>query len=330
MSRKACQTAQMPQYTMKDIAKRQFDDALRWAELADHHLLTQDHPHYPTLLLHAPSPPPLLYARGHLARLKHEAIAIVGARNATHAGQANAEAFACFLSAQGWCMISGLAHGIDAAAHLGAVRSAAQLGAGGTIAVLGTGIDKTYPADHQTLVEQILDSQGLILSEFPLGAPAKPNHFPRRNRIVAGLSRGVLVVEAALRSGSLITARLASEMGREVFAIPGSIHAPLARGPHALLKQGAKLVESGLDILEELRHFMPTRPEPFASQTIQTSSTQRKPCSPIWHAIGYDPASEETLLARTGLLPAVLQTELLTLEMEGYIERLPGGHIVRK
>jgi DNA processing protein len=313
-----------------DRAQRQFDAALKWAQLADHHLLTQDHPDYPIILHQGPSAPPLLYAQGALARLKKEAIAIVGARNATHDGQDNARACARFLSEQGWCVVSGLAHGIDAAAHAGALQAGDSRYAGGTIAVLGTGIDVMYPLVNQTLAEQILSANGLLLSEFPLGTPAKPKNFPRRNRIVAGLSRGVLVIEAALRSGSLITARLATDMGREVFALPGSIHSPLSRGPHALIKQGAKLVESGADILSELSNFIPDgQCITTAPAGTTTSKKSKSPHSPVWSAIGYDPVSEDTLLARTGFLPALLQTELLTLELEGHIKRLPSGRFVR-
>jgi len=313
-----------------DRARRQFDAALKWAQVAHHHLLTQDHPDYPSILHQGPSPPPLLYAQGELAQLKKEAIAIVGARNASHDGQDNARAFARFLSEQGWCVVSGLAHGIDAAAHVGALQARDACHAGGTIAVLGTGIDVMYPIVNQALAEQILAGNGLLLSEFPLGTPAKPKNFPRRNRIVAGLSRGVLVIEAALRSGSLITARLATDLSREVFALPGSIHAPLSRGPHALIKQGAKLVESGADILSELSNFAPNGPFiTTAPACTTTSSKSKSPHSPVWRAIGYDPVSEDTLLARTGFLPALLQTELLTLELEGYIKRLSSGRYVR-
>jgi len=315
----------------KDLVRRQFDAALEWSQAPNRHLLTQDHPHYPKLLLHAPSAPPLLFAMGDLQQLEKETIAIVGARNATRDGEANAQAFSRFLSENGWCIVSGLAHGIDAAAHTGALKCYPEDTMGGTIAVLGTGIDKMYPATNQALAEKILMSQGLILSEFALGTPAKPKNFPRRNRIVAGLSRGVLVIEAALRSGSLITARLACDMGREVFAIPGSIHSPLSRGPHALIKQGAKLVESAADILSELAQFIPvSKPGPDSCARVAPSKPKKAPHSPIWSAIGYDPVSEDTLLNRTHLLPALLQTELLHLELEGYIERLPSGHIVRK
>lgn len=320
----------------QDFARRQFDAALKWAQVAHHHLLTQVHPDYPALLLHGSSAPALIYAQGDLQRLKNEAIAIVGARNASRDGENNARAFARFLSEQGWCVISGLAHGIDAAAHAGALQTCASCDPGGTIAVLGTGIDVMYPVGNLKLAEQILACNGLLLSEFPLGTPAKPRNFPRRNRIVAGLSRGVLVIEAAQRSGSLITARLATDMGREVFALPGSIHSPLSRGPHALIKQGAKLVESGADILSELSNFIPqknhSRKEPACvTETKQRQAKQRKsPHSPVWDAIGYDPVSEDTLLERTGFLPALLQAELLNLELAGHIERLSSGRFVRK
>ena len=313
-----------------DRNRRQFDAALKWAQAAHHHLLTQDHPDYPNILHQGPGAPPLLYAQGDLSRLKKEAIAIVGARNASHDGQDNARAFARFLSEQGWCVVSGLAHGIDAAAHTGALQARDSLHAGGTIAVLGTGIDVMYPILNQALADQILAGNGLLLSEFPLGTPAKPKNFPRRNKIVAGLSRGVLVIEAALRSGSLITARLATDMSREVFALPGSIHSPLSRGPHALIKQGAKLVESGADILSELSNFAPDSPYITTATTyVTTAQKSESSHSPVWRAIGYDPVSEDTLLERTGFLPALLQTELLTLELEGYIKRLPSGRFVR-
>ncbi len=319
-----------PDTSKQALARRQFDAALKWAQGADCHVLTQDHPDYPELLLHGSSAPPLLYAQGSLAQLKKEAIAIVGARNASRDGEDNARAFARFLSEHGWCVVSGLAHGIDAAAHVGAMQACTTSHQGGTIAVLGTGIDLVYPLVHQALSEQILSNGGLLISEFPLGTPAKPKNFPRRNRIVAGLSRGVMVIEAALRSGSLITARLATDMGREVFALPGSIHSPLSRGPHALIKQGAKLVESGADILSELGNFIPEgQPSLMASVCVKTRQSQA-PRSPVWSAIGYDPVSEDALLERTGFLPALLQSELLTLELEGYIERLPSGRFVRK
>ncbi|MEI8399495.1 MAG: DNA-processing protein DprA, partial [Alcaligenaceae bacterium] len=217
--------------------------ALRWAQEPHQTLITPAHACYPERLRQMPDAPLVLYARGALRRLEQDALALVGARNATVDGLDHARAFALYLAQQGFVIVSGLAHGIDAAAHRGALEAGPEQG--GTIAGLGTGADIIYPASHRTLAENILSADGLILSEFELGRPALAPHFPKRNRIVAGLSLGVVVVEAALKSGSLITARLAVDMGREVFAIPGSIHSPLARGPHALIKQGAKLIESG-------------------------------------------------------------------------------------
>ena len=299
--------------------------ALRWSQEPGHALITPAHPLYPERLRQMPDAPLVLYARGGLRRLANEALALVGARNATVDGLDHARAFARYLAQQEFAIVSGLAHGIDAAAHRGALEAGPEHG--GTIAVLGTGADIIYPTSHRTLAEAILSADGLILSEFELGRPALAAHFPKRNRIVAGLSLGVVVVEAALKSGSLITARLAVEMGREVFAIPGSIHSPLARGPHALIKQGAKLVESGEDILAEL--------QPRADRThnvaegLACTILQPTPNSPIWSAIGYDPITEDQLQRRTGLAPAQLQVELFTLELEGHIERRGHGQFVR-
>lgn len=298
--------------------------ALQWATQSGHQLLTPDHQNYPCLLKEMPDAPLLLFALGDLNRLEVDAIAIVGSRNATVDGCENAKDFARFLSNQGICIISGLAYGIDAAAHEGALTG--QLDSGGTIAVLGTGIDIIYPASHKELAANILMQNGLLLSELPPGAPPLPAHFPRRNRIVAGLSRGVLVVEAALKSGSLITARLANEMGREVFALPGSIHAPLSRGPHSLIQQGAKLVETGSDILSEFgftNHTTSPKKEKKRQQPVQP------PSSPLWQAIGYDPITEETLAMRVNMLPGLMQTELLTLELGGHIIRGANGTLQR-
>lgn len=296
--------------------------ALRWASEPGQTLVTPAHPLYPERLRQMPDAPLVLYARGALRRFEQDALALVGARNATADGLDHAHAFALYLAQQGFTIISGLAHGIDAAAHRGALEAGPECG--GTIAVLGTGADIIYPASNRALVEQILSADGLILSEFELGRPALAAHFPKRNRIVAGLSLGVVVVEAALKSGSLITARLAVDMGREVFAIPGSIHSPLARGPHALIKQGAKLVESGADILAELRPGV-GRLAAHASHAPRAQA----PSSPTWHAIGYDPITEDQLQRRTGLAPAQLQVELFTLELEGHIERRGHGQFVR-
>lgn len=317
----------------KEDVTRQIARALQWAEQDEQFILTPDQPQYPSLLKHMADAPLVLYAKGHLARLQRPALAIVGARNATADGLEHASDFADALARRGWCVVSGLAQGIDAAAHRGAMQ--AGVSRGGTIAVLGTGADVVYPRHHTALANNILNMDGLIVSEFHLGTPARPQHFPRRNRIVAGLSHGVLVVEAALKSGSLLTARLAVEMDREVFALPGSIHSPLSRGPHALIQNGAKLVESPEDILAELGAIS-EQETPFASASQHIASdagapslSKPAPRSPIWDAIGYDPISEDTLQQRTNMLPAIMQCELLTLELNGDIERRPNGRIVR-
>jgi DNA processing protein len=316
--------AQLTQALSSDAGKY-IERALRWAREPGQALITPAHPLYPERLRQMPDAPLVLYARGALHRLQQDALALVGARNATADGLDHAHAFALYLAQQGFTIISGLAHGIDAAAHRGALEAGSEHG--GTIAVLGTGIDIIYPASHRALAEDILSADGLILSEFELGRPALAAHFPKRNRIVAGLSLGVVVVEAALKSGSLITARLAVDMGREVFAIPGSIHSPLARGPHALIKQGAKLVESGSDILAELQPSA-NLTQTVAKGVIHTASPPT-PSSPIWHAIGYDPVTEDQLQRRTGLAPAQLQVELFALELEGHIQRRGHGQFVR-
>jgi DNA processing protein len=347
--------AQLTQPLSTDTAKY-IERALRWTREPGQTLVTPAHPFYPERLRQMPDAPLVLYARGALRRLEQEALALVGARNATPDGLDHAQAFALYLAQQGFAIISGLAHGIDAAAHRGALAAGPEHG--GTIAVLGTGADIIYPASHRTLADNILSANGLILSEFELGRPALAAHFPKRNRIVAGLSLGVIVVEAALKSGSLITARLAVDMGREVFAIPGSIHSPLSRGPHTLIKQGAKLVESGADILSELQpsatlarnvakasipevlqHELPlTGQGNHLAVNAMTASSAAPglrrlhpliPSSPIWDAIGYDPVTEEQLQRRTGLAPAQLQVELFTLELDGHIERRGHGQFVR-
>ena len=245
--------------------------------------------------------------------LQRPAIAIVGSRNPTAQGRDNAKAFATALSGAGLTIVSGLALGVDGAAHEGALD-----GPGSTIAVVGTGLDRVYPRAHHTLAHRIA-REGLMLSEYALGMPPLAANFPLRNRIIAGVSQGVLVVEAALQSGSLITARLAAEAGREVFAIPGSIHAPQSRGCHALIKQGAKLVDSAQDIQEELQfgHQGP-------GETPQPPTAERGQGDPLLEAMGYDPVSLDALVARTGSPPHELNARLLDLELSGRVARLPG------
>jgi DNA processing protein len=277
----------------------------------DRHAIALGDPAYPALLLQAADPPLLLYVQGDAARLSVRSVAVVGSRRATPQGLANAEAFSQALSQAGWVVVSGLAQGIDGAAHEGAL-----LGSAGTVAVVGTGLDRVYPSAHKALAHRIC-RQGALVSEFPPGTPALPLNFPQRNRIIAGLSLGTLVVEAAVQSGSLITARLASEAGREVFAIPGSIHSPQAKGCHSLLKQGAKLVESAEDILEELRGGVRQADLPL--------STEAVPDDPLLQALGPDPMTLDDLQARTGWPVAELSAQLFKLELDGRVARMPGG-----
>ncbi len=289
--------------------------ALDWARQPGNHLLTLADAAYPQALLTTADPPALLYVKGRVELLNHPAVAIVGSRSATKQGEMNAEAFARTLGEAGLTIVSGLATGIDAAAHRGALETAAS-----TIAVIGTGCDRIYPASNAQLAREIAE-KGAILSEFPLGTPPMAANFPRRNRLIAGLSRGCLVVEAARQSGSLITARLAAEAGREVFAIPGSIHSPLSKGCHALIKQGAKLVESAEDILEELR---------WETRVVTAQATvQEGADDPILVALGGDVCDLDTLTARTGLAAESLMARLLALELEGRVATLPGGRYQR-
>ena len=287
------------------------EKTLHWAEAPDNHILTLADHAYPSSLLDIPDPPLLLYAKGKIDLLSRPMLAIVGSRNATAQGRANAENFARALSDSGLTIVSGLALGIDAAAHQGGLQ-----GAGATVAVIGTGIDIVYPARHHALAHNIADN-GCIVSEYPLGTPAIAANFPRRNRLISGLAKGVLVIEAAAQSGSLITARVGAEQGKEILAIPGSIHSPLSKGCHLLIKQGAKLVESAQDVLEELN---------FGHTQVTTSpkASDASP-TPLSEALGFDAADIDTLSARTQLSPAEVSAQLLTLEMEGKVERLDDG-----
>jgi DNA processing protein len=292
---------------------------------ATRRVLTLADAQYPSTLLHTADPPLLLFAHGRIELLAaRDALAIVGSRSPTAQGRDNARAFAAHFSRAGWCVVSGLALGIDGAAHEGALDGIAEGGAGGTVAVLGTGIDRIYPARHAALARRIARA-GLLVSEFPLGTPPLAPNFPQRNRIIAGLARGTLVVEAALPSGSLITARQAVEAGREVFAIPGSIHSPQSRGCHALIKQGAKLVESADDVLAE---FGAAAPTPVATDPAAAGDAGRR--DPLLDALGYDPASLDALGARTGWPAAELAARLLELELAGHVQRLPGGLYQRR
>jgi DNA processing protein len=296
---------------VRAIADADVDPALvataAWLDDPLNHIVTLADSEYPQSLLNIADPPLLLYVKGRLDLLNVQALAVVGSRNASAQGLRNAEAFAKSASESGLCVISGMAHGIDTSAHRGGLQ-----GSGSSIAVVGTGLDKVYPAANRELAHQ-LAQQGAIVSEFPLGTPPLASNFPRRNRIISGLSVGCLVVEASLQSGSLITARMALEQGRDVFAIPGSIHSPQSKGCHALIKQGAKLVESAQDILEELGFSsLPT-----------TQSTLND--HPLFAHLGFDPVDVETLTQRSGLTIAELSAILLQLELDGTIASLPGS-----
>lgn len=290
--------------------------SLDWAADEQNHLLTLADADYPALLLEIPDPPPLLFLKGQPALLQQECIAIVGSRNATAQGIADAEAFARDLSDNGFCIVSGLALGIDAAAHRGGLS-----GRSASVAVVATGLDTVYPSRNHKLAHA-LSEHGLLVSEFALGTRPIAGNFPRRNRLISGLSRGVLVVEAAIKSGSLITARYALEQGREVFAIPGSVHSPVSKGCHALIKQGAKLVEASTDILEELG-----RQPGSNSQSALPTNEQKYP--ELLHAIGFDPVDLDTICARSGLTAESASAMLLELELDGMVVRMAGGKFQR-
>jgi DNA processing protein len=342
--------------------REQLERTEQWCAMPGHALVALDDPAYPGALLTMHDPPPLLYVSGRLEWLRTPGVAIVGSRNATPQGVADAGRFARELARSGLAVVSGLALGVDAAAHRGA------LDAGGTtVAVVGTGADVVYPAQHRALAQEIA-ARGAIVSEWPLATPAKPAHFPQRNRLIAGLTKGVLVVEAALRSGSLITARLSNEMGRDVFAIPGSIHSPVSRGCHQLIKDGAMLVETPDDVLQGLglAQASPTAtqmgrhrrdgeraPRPVHRPWAPRSRASREPPPPamtlalfetpghapprelspdglrLLEALGHAPAALEILAARTDMDSAALQGALLELELRGCLTVLPGGRYVR-
>lgn len=293
-------------------SSEQLEAVSQWLADPANQIITFADADYPKALLEIADPPPLLYAKGRIELLNRCGFAIVGSRNATAQGVSNAEAFAATLSDAGFTIVSGLALGIDAAAHRGGLAGAAS-----TIAVVGTGLDVVYPARNRELAHRIA-AEGLIISEFALGTPGVAANFPRRNRLICGLSHGVLVVEAAVSSGSLITARLAAEQGRDVFAIPGSIHSPLAKGCHALIKQGAKLVESAKDVLEELGALSPRLPQESAVDDVAEEH-------PLLQHLGFDPVDTDTLQQRSGLAASAINSVLTELELTGLIESLPGG-----
>ena len=289
---------------------------------------------YPPLLLHTADPPLLLYLQGRAELLRAPSLAIVGSRQPSAQGLDNARGIARTLSRAGWTIVSGLAAGIDGAAHDGALAAAGDgAQAGSTIAVIGTGIDQVYPRAHQALARRITE-QGLIVSELALGTPPLAANFPQRNRLIAGLSRGTLVVEAALRSGSLITARLAAEAGREVMALPGSVLSAQSQGCHALIRQGAALVASAAQVLEELNALPPlARPAALQQPVAPDPASPANPPpadDPVLAALGHDPLSLDALINRCGWTAPALSAHLLTLELDGHVARLPGGRYQRR
>ncbi len=313
-----------------DLSSRQIDSLsspdweavetdLRWQEQDRARICVLSDEDYPALLRQIPDPPPVLYLFGNSEVIGFQQIAMVGSRTPTPMGRETAHEFGAHLAALGLVVTSGLAHGIDAAAHRGAVSVG-----GMSIAVTGTGLDRVYPARHHDLAHEIAET-GVLISEFPLGSPPRPGNFPRRNRIISGLSRGVLVVEAALRSGSLITARLALEQGREVFAVPGSIHNPLARGCNTLIRQGAKLVETAKDILEEFPDFAaetPAEPRQDSAVTVfELDEDYRK----VLENVGFEPTSVDKVVERSGLTVDAVCSMLLVLELQGYVATMSGG-----
>ena len=355
--------AALERFTQPDTA--QLERAATWLAQPNHHLLHWEHPDYPTLLQQIPDPPLVLFVNGDVQLLSMPQLAVVGSRHPSKEGLQNARAFASYLASAGLVVTSGLALGIDAAAHQGALEG------GRTIAVLGTGPDRVYPARHHELAHRIVQQGGTLVSEFPPGTAPAAENFPRRNRVISGLALGVLVVEAALRSGSLISARLALEQGREVFAIPGSIHNPLARGCHALIRQGAKFVETGQDIAEELGALVglllaeadldlaafdtetpsvqddmrtnrsgesDARRSRVARSELRTqpNSNSRFPAvaldpeqQQLLTLLGPEPCAIDTLVLRSGLTPDAVSSMLLILELQGYVIAHPGGFYSR-
>lgn len=296
------------------------DADLQWLAEPGNHMLTWDDPLYPLQLREIADPPPLLFVKGAPELLSRPQIAMVGSRNPSSVGVSTAIEFAQALSASGYVIVSGMALGIDAASHRGALNVG-----GATVAVVGTGLDRVYPACHKALATEIVAS-GAMVSEFPLTTKAKAGHFPRRNRLISGLCQGLLVVEAAQQSGSLITARLALEQNREVFAIPGSIHNPLARGCNALIRQGAKLVETIEDVFEELGQYNQSCNviAPQNAHTVLDLEQQN-----LLKLIPYSPIAVDTLVQESGLSVEAISSMLLVLELQGYIAAAAGGSYYR-
>lgn len=306
-------------HALSHIDWHEVEMSLRWAETPHHHILTLDDARYPRLLKTISDPPLVLYVQGYPDVLQQSQIAVVGSRHATHYGLQNARHFANHLAAHGLVVTSGLARGIDAAAHRGALEAKRP-----TIAVIGSGLQQLYPVDHLSLAQQMCAMQGAIVSEFSLQTHPAPRHFPRRNRIISGLSLGVLVVEAALKSGSLISARHALEQGRDVFALPGSIHQPLARGCHDLIKQGAKCVDTVEDILSELGvQEGAAKNCTIPNEHRDLSQKEAQLLAQIEHEI----TSIDVIISRSGLTATEVSSILLSLELRELIQSVPGGYV---
>ncbi len=303
------------------------DEDMAWLQQPNVHVLLLSDDDYPRLLKDIADPPPMLFVRGDVELLGFRQLAMVGSRNPTPAGRETAADFARYLAANGLVVTSGLALGIDAVSHDGALKAG-----GATIAVAGTGLDRIYPARHKALAHRIVEN-GAIVSEFPPGTPPLTHHFPRRNRIISGLSMGVLVVEAALRSGSLITARQAIEQGREVFAVPGSIHNPQARGCNALIRQGAKLVETAQHIFEELGGYGEGTPGYTNSPNVDIKETETENLDPeyktVMDSVGFEPTAVDKIVERSGLTADAVCSMLLVLELQGLIATTSSGHYCR-
>ena len=292
---------------------------LATADAAPRQVITLADARYPPALLQLADPPLVLYITGEVPTPWPDALAIVGSRNPTAQGLSNARDFAATFAGAGLTVISGLALGVDGAAHEGALQGAAS-GTLATVAIVGTGLDRVYPKQHHDLAHRIA-ARGLLVSEYPIGTPPLAQNFPRRNRVIAALAHGTVVIEAALQSGSLITAREAAEQGKEVFAIPGSIHSPQSRGCHALIKQGAKLVETAQDVLEEL----PQLASRARAAATQPKAVRQERGDEVLEALAFEPAGLDALVARTGLPAPALQARLLELELQGHVARLAGG-----
>jgi len=316
LSRKAIDALQQPDATA-------ITRDLEWQDKPGNRIMTCHDPDYPALLLQLESPPPLLYIHGQTNILGEPLLAMVGSRNPSAAGVRTATDFARHLAASGLVISSGLALGIDAACHRGALDAGMP-----TVAVMGTGLDRVYPARHRDLARQIAE-QGALVSEFPIGTAPRAENFPRRNRIISGLSLGTVVIEAAIRSGSLITARYAGDQGREVFAIPGSIHNPLARGCHHLIRQGAKLVETAQDVMDELGMLAESCYPAAQAAAVSDMADEPLKLGPDYQQlidfIGFDNTSIDQLVCSSGLTPAEVSSMLLQLEMSGYIASNHGG-----